>query len=821
MHIRFLLVLIIVFPLFLSGQTESHALPFVPWSGDWLPARQDLMVNGEDYMGYPGPMTKFFYALGYDEDHPAMGYNLRYLLDRDAPYWYGQCNGWACAAILYDPPEASIVNGVKLLVPELKGLLSTIWKDTSATIIAGSPSTGAMTPLEVERALNGTIPTGEPVIFDTDDGEEKWNFPIYGYVKTTSTQDEWTTITYTVSLVQPVSMRFQTDVPQLSEVEYKFRHDGNGKYEWISTKRPDVAWRPIRPYYRGDWQGEGNRYINYNLYKKHTLLEANYRDLSEPNDVFTSAKELKNQLILGCLPESDVDYFKTVVQPGFDLEFTLNVYDGSGVEITLFDDGENQLAHYSDTSEQFISYSPSLKGPIWVRIQAAQESSDPIFYKLLFPLDAGSFNSDLLFVNPLSTLSVINADGGLNNLLSSEISHLPGNGSHKFQQIPTSRVVSKKRPIFVHSSSPEGTLPLKSYTLDHQHKTNYIIPHLAFKYGWETTLAIKKTPKTEAVHIDFYDQLGSMLNTFTVPMDGNEYEGDFRDFISQKAADQSAWCEIRPVPEGLIDGFVTFSRSEIGDRVRLPLKSAPKFGENIFCDLKTETAGWNGLVIVNTSGIDNELLFRVVDKNGVQVEDGLFYMQPGEKFISTVASMLQEKIEEGHTLKLFSQYQVEYFYLTHEWGQELSSYVNRGASIKADYKAESNLWIPEDYSSTFIQICNMSSSYEHILFEGYDLAGNLQGRFNVEIGNPIDPYQTIKVPVQQIFENGAGVKDVASIRNLKLYIPEDLLVWEMVKQDSNRSFDCVELPVIFPLMSSSKRQNGHQNTSIEYAIQRD
>jgi len=821
MHRRILLVLFFAFSVASIGQTETHTLPFIPWSGDWLPARQDLMVNGEEFLGYPGPLTKFFYALGYDEDHPAMGYSQRYLLDRDAPYWFGQCNGWACAAILYDPPQETVINGVKLLVPELKGLLSTIWKDSSASIRGGSPTTGAMTPLEVENVLNSTIALGEPLILDTDDGEEKWNFPVYSYVKSASTQGEWTTVSYVVTLIQPVSMKYQTDEPQLFDVEYTFRHDGNGHYEWLSNQRPDVAWTPVRPYYRGDWQGKSNRFLNYNLYDQHVSAESNYIDLSEPNNSMADAKLLTNQVVLGCLIENDVDYFQTTIQPGFDLDFTVSVYDGQGLEITLFDEAENELGHYGYTVEQHVNYSPPTTGPVWIRIQAAPESTGPIFYKLLFPLEAGSFEPELLFNSSLSTLSMINSESSEDSVISNVVSQVPGNGSHQFQQVPDSQIGTKRRPVFVQSSSPEGQLPLKKYTLDHQHRGEYIIPHLAFKYGWETKLSIRKTSKVEAIYIDFYDQSGNKVDTFTVPMDGQEYEGDFKNFISYKVADLSAWCTIRPVPDGLVDGFVSYSRPEIGDNVRLPLESAPKFGESIFCDLKMESKGWNGLVIVNTSGIDNEILFSLIDKDGVQTEHGLFYMQPGEKYISTVSDMLEGKVKEGDTLKLFSQYQVEYLHLIHQWGDQLSSYVNRGASIKLDYTSKTNMWIPEDHSSMYIQICNMSSRFEHILFEGYDVAGNLQGRFNVEIGNPIDPYEMIRVPIQQIFENGASVLDVASIRNLMLYIPDGLLVWEMVKQDSNRSFDCIELPVILPSMSSSKRQNGHRHNTVDYAIQRD
>lgn len=97
------------------------------------------------------------------------------------PYWHGHCNGWSAAAIRHAEPQQSVVrNGVTFTRADIKGLLAEIYIYNDIEELAGS-----------EYALNAGVfhavmcnwlgRGSHPIAMEADPGEEKWNYPIYGY----------------------------------------------------------------------------------------------------------------------------------------------------------------------------------------------------------------------------------------------------------------------------------------------------------------------------------------------------------------------------------------------------------------------------------------------------------------------------------------------------------------------------------------------------------------------------------------------------------------------------------------------------------------
>jgi len=118
--------------------------------------------------------------------------------------WWGHCNGWAAAAILMDEPTEDVsVNignsGVQFTAADLKGLLSESHYSTYSRFYGSryykeGDDISDLNPAAFHKLMSFYLMEQQiPMVFDTDSGEQVWNFPAYGadldVVETTVAQD--------------------------------------------------------------------------------------------------------------------------------------------------------------------------------------------------------------------------------------------------------------------------------------------------------------------------------------------------------------------------------------------------------------------------------------------------------------------------------------------------------------------------------------------------------------------------------------------------------------------------------------------------------
>ena len=106
--------------------------------------------------------------------------------------WWGHCNGWAAAAILTHEPRESIditIGGseVEMTTADIKGLFSETHYSTYSRFYGSryykeGDDIADMSPKAFHQLISFYIRDGEvPLVFDTDAGEQVWNFPAYAY----------------------------------------------------------------------------------------------------------------------------------------------------------------------------------------------------------------------------------------------------------------------------------------------------------------------------------------------------------------------------------------------------------------------------------------------------------------------------------------------------------------------------------------------------------------------------------------------------------------------------------------------------------------
>jgi len=802
------LILAWLIPVYSWAQTETYRLPVTPWTGDWLSAKVNQMVLGEEYMGFPGPLAKFFYAMGHGFQHPALTYEIKYIFDPAAPGWYGQCDGWSCAATRYPEPGEVVIHGIKFLKPELKALLSTIWMDSivhSYTTDSGA----AMSPLTLEETLFLTIAKGKPLIMDADQGVEAWNYPISAFTISSSSSDEWTYVNLDVTLIDSQGMIYQTDDPVTFHEKYSYRKKEGGIAEWLSANKPGLLWDPLKPYFAGMWMMSSDRYINDGLYQKFMDSKGDYRDFSEPNDETDHAFPLQNKSFLGCLPDGDIDFFIVPTANQAPVRFNVSVYDGTEIELSLYNGSGTELVHFDSFLEHEVVWIPEDDDGIIVKVNAATESSDPIFYKLIFPLEQSGFLPPVPGATTRLTVTekIINSQSSDQKVIFNGQSELPGYSVMPLPLNRTTPVLVDAVTTLSRSLEFEGKQAYKKYSVARLFQGDYTIPHLAFKNSWVTRLQLLSSRNDGWVSVKFFKGDGSSGGSILLNFTEGALEFNITEFIQNSNKLEVAWCQLHPEPGLHIDGFVVYEREDVGDKVRVPIESAPKIGEVAFCDLKTADEGWNGVAMVNTSLIENEILFKLVNRQGLLKKEGTFTLAPGEKKLNTVSGLTGTSVEHGDVLIIFSHYQIDYLNLVHQWSGGVRTYGNRAGSIRLDAPPQASMLFPQERERLYFLICNATTAYQFVLFEGYDLAGKLQGRFNVEIGNAIDPFETMLVPIDQILENGVQVGDIDKITSMRISCPDGVLIWEMDLNEANKSFDSISLPSSVSPLSYSKRQN--------------
>ena len=105
--------------------------------------------------------------------------------------WYGHCNGWSAAAILNDEPTEAIVSSigsedVTFTTADIKGLLSETHYSTYSHFFGGryykeGDDQSDLHPDAFHRLITFYMRDQQvPMVFDTDSGDQVWNFPAYG-----------------------------------------------------------------------------------------------------------------------------------------------------------------------------------------------------------------------------------------------------------------------------------------------------------------------------------------------------------------------------------------------------------------------------------------------------------------------------------------------------------------------------------------------------------------------------------------------------------------------------------------------------------------
>lgn len=150
------------------------------WAGYWWPYTSNGIAGSaaryEAARGRAG-------ATGWESSNH--GPSLRGIQD-----WWGHCNGWAAAAVLFpEPREPETVNGVSFSVGDQKALLSEAGMEVTADFFGhrvdqndfSSDAFGDVYPNQFFAVLTNIVGNGLPMIIDRYTGDQVWNQPLAGY----------------------------------------------------------------------------------------------------------------------------------------------------------------------------------------------------------------------------------------------------------------------------------------------------------------------------------------------------------------------------------------------------------------------------------------------------------------------------------------------------------------------------------------------------------------------------------------------------------------------------------------------------------------
>ncbi|PIE02373.1 MAG: hypothetical protein CSA81_07630 [Acidobacteria bacterium] len=746
------------------------------------------MVHGEYYKEYPGPLVKYFISQGLDSEHPGIFFELNHVVEREAPFWYGQCEGWSAAAVLYPFPEIRKVKGVHFFSPELKAILSTLRKDNTISLLAGSYDPGYMSPGELLSTLYNTIAKDKPVIFDIDKGEEHWNYPVAGFSLDTTEENGITHYKLDVTYVSPMLMEFQVNENQFFTVNYTFTRDSSGNYTWTSVNKPDIAWLPLAPNYPGTWYSTGNRYLNLEQYD-HLMNESSTgsEDVYEPNNSFTTATKIDFQPLLGCIAENDTDYFSINLKENERFQVAVEAIGAQILVISILSSDSRLMQEHRIEGVAEIVFDAPRADEFFIELKSDDQQGD-LFYQLVFEENNGFYNFHNLRALNDQTWQVKGLNLGTQNAQVNMLD-LPANGSLVYaagSEVP--RTLSSYGPRMGWMSEYHvAPFDHREYHFDHPKTTKYRIPHVTFKNGWDTVLYISIDTTSPSVGTKVWTQDGTMLKNLQLPLTNGVFHGSLSKVLGYSGSKIVSHMEILAPPFHQVDGFYEYSRKEVGDMIRLPLRGAPVFAEFFVSDLCPNGKGWTGLSLVNVSDISNEIMYRHFDQDGVLLESGMFTLKPNEKKLTTVEAMTESELDDGHFIHFFSQYEIEGLVLQNRFGSSPISYGYKPYATSLDYYQ--NTWLAISYAERenyYLLIDNQSGQYQHLLFEAYSSQGELLGRYNVTLGEAISPYQSIRVPLSQIFENGFTYKDINLCSHVKVSLPEDIYIREQKVQNEYR-----------------------------------
>jgi len=779
-----------------SPQDGTYTLDHPLWNASYMPTYRDQFVHGEGYRSYPGPLPKVLYALGRDTKGPAVDWEMLVNVNRDVPTWFGICNGWAASNLLYSEPGSIVVNGVKILPGDHKAFLTTIFKDLTAQYYGNSdPVFGGMTPDSFEEVLfRFVVDQEQSIIFDVALDDQVWNYPIKGFTRESEVNGEWTYVTITTLFPGLTQLNDSVGAFFAEEFVYEFRYRTATKtqYEWVGNSEndhPQTAWLPREPYLKGVPVVNANHYYtidDYNQLLAKAAEEDHLNDLQEPNDTRESAFKISNELVLGSLLLADTDYYAIPAKAGEPIDFSFTVYDGRGVNFSVLDPNGSPVLTAPDTMQEDVQITAAFTGEYVVEITQKEDAFLDSFYQLVFPEDASSFVSETM--EPGAAISAVNTREKELMIAGLDVENVEPYGSRSFLSGDVGEVRASDRVLWAETfQGQSGTV--KHYFLDHQKVTDYVVPHITCRNGWKTTLEIRRQAKSP-VSLSIHGQDGVVLATEELPFgDGLLLQQDIASLFSTETLEAAAWMDFHTTTK--LKGFAIFTDKD-GMPIRIDIASRPRFGDMLVFDLREGLKGGTGLAVVSTSASENEVKYRVEDGAGNEVVDGTLFMQQGQKWLTTIDALVDVPMQDDFTFFLHTQFPIEgvVVQVTPD-----SIYGHRILGEDIDYITETFVTLPEDRSDAGFIFANYNDRARHVLFEGFSADGELQGRFNIELGNPLASRESRRVSLQQILENGVGIKDLDAITHFRLTSVDPFYGMELSGMSSGPA------PVVIPLMN--------------------
>ncbi|CAM2064631.1 DVUA0089 family protein [Sulfidibacter corallicola] len=180
-----------------NGESEKPM-----WSGYWWQSTSnpDIVlpetVNDPDQRTYAdgGMLEKYddYLAAEYPDYNPsttAKQWELDHYSHPNGEAWFGHCNGWAAASILFPEPLHNVTaHGITFDVGDIKGLLSEMGYDVRLNYWLGRRYGMGNTDLEdprpydVHRSIINNIGVRRiALVADIDREIQVWNYPVYKY----------------------------------------------------------------------------------------------------------------------------------------------------------------------------------------------------------------------------------------------------------------------------------------------------------------------------------------------------------------------------------------------------------------------------------------------------------------------------------------------------------------------------------------------------------------------------------------------------------------------------------------------------------------
>ena len=722
-----------------AQQFVSEKLSKLPWNADWMEQAKDTMVHGENYHGYPGPLPKMYAALGEDPAHPGIDFELEVIVNREALFWEGNCNGWASAAIQYDEPGPMVVNGVKLFRGEAKALLSSMWKDhvlvrVSEREAAGMKAKSFHTILEEFTAQN------RPIIFDVTIGTESWNYPVAGFEKTLHDSDDWVDVDITVlysSTLDILASDQDFGTVVFRELSYTYRYSKTDPvvYEWTGASvfdRPHHAWYPTLPYNAGSWSVYGNHYYDLETWDTLNELAARpdaARDVYEPNDDAESAPLLAQNLLLASLHDNEPDWFRMEVAPGEPFSFQFEVYDGPAVNVAMMKGGVS-VAEWNGITENITMSLPTQDGgEYFMKITRAEASGVPAesvsFYRILQNEHRAWYRApDFEGILSPKQITFINHDDTLNVIAGETVDFVQGKGSQSYELASGDYYRTNQRGLWAVEGASESRT-WKKYYREHAYQLPYNIPHLTFRNGWSTRIEVAALHSHEEVSLEVYGADGQMLQSVMLDQDMLAGTVPLHAILTSFARDNGAWFRILTGQGNLLTGVVYFEHSS-GLSTHYDVESMPSNGEIALYDLRPLSKGWTGLSLLNTSGVTNIINYRLYDAVGRELDEGEFTLEAGQRLLGTPQSLTGMDMEDGYSLRFYSVYNIES--LAIEYHSERNVIFSRRLPTEVlDLLKETYVSVSADVDAQTLVFANLAVTTNWILIEGYSADGTLQG----------------------------------------------------------------------------------------------